>query len=285
MATTTVAVTQMAARGDVETNITRATALIREAVSEGADLVLPQEFLATPYFPKQERPEYFEYAEPLEESQVVDHFQSIAAELDVVLPVSFYERQNNAKFNSIAIIDADGTVLGVYRKSHIPDGPGYEEKYYFNPGDTGFQVWETAAGSLGVAICWDQWFPEAARAMALQGADFLLYPTAIGSEPPAPEVDTRDRWQRAMQGHAATNTIPVLASNRIGTETDDDVEITFYGSSFIADQHGEKVAEADRTEETVLTATFDPEAIQRERDEWGLFRDRRPDLYERLQSL
>ena len=285
MSSVTAAVTQMACSDDVEYNIERATELVREAATNGADLVLPQEFFATPYFPKQERSKYFDYAEPIEQSRVVQRFGQLAEELGVVIPVSFFERDQNARFNSVAVIDADGTVLGVYRKSHIPDGPGYEEKYYFNPGDTGFQVWETAAGTIGVGICWDQWFPEAARSMALQGADFLLYPTAIGSEPPAPDVDTRDRWQRAMQGHAVANTIPVLSANRVGTEIDDDIEITFYGSSFITDQYGAKVTEADRREETVLTATFDPEELQRDRDSWGLFRDRRPELYDDLQSL
>jgi N-carbamoylputrescine amidase len=202
-----------------------------------------------------------------------------------VLPISFYEKKNNARYNAIAVVDATGEVLGVYRKSHIPDGPGYEEKYYFNPGDTGFKVWATKYGKIGVGICWDQWYPEAARCMALMGAELLLYPTAIGSEPGEPEVDSKDHWQRCMIGHAACNLIPVVAANRIGEEKAEDSAICFYGSSFITNEVGEKIAEAGRNEEAVLTAEFDLDAIADKRAEWGIFRDRRPDLYKALLTL
>jgi N-carbamoylputrescine amidase len=210
---------------------------------------------------------------------------ALAVELGVVLPVSFFERANNAYYNSLAMIDADGRCLGLYRKSHIPDGPGYQEKFYFNPGDTGFKVWRTRFGTIGAAVCWDQWFPEAARAMALQGAELLLYPTAIGSEPQNPALNSRDHWQRAMQGHAAANLMPLVASNRIGAEQGESCAITFYGSSFIADQTGAKVAEAGADERAVLTAAFDLDEIRAQRAAWGLFRDRRPDLYGPLLTL
>ena len=214
-----------------------------------------------------------------------DRDANVARELGVVLPVSVFERANNAFYISVVIIDADGTVLGSYRKSHIPEGPGYHEKFYFSPGDTGFKVFETRYAKLGVAICWDQWFPEAARSMALMGADMLLYPTAIGSEPQDSSIDSSGHWQRTMQGHAAANVMPVIASNRIGTEQGEKYTMTFYGSSFIASPTGEKVAEADRTTETVLTATFDLDEVRRYRHSWGVFRDRRPDLYYPLLSL
>jgi N-carbamoylputrescine amidase len=205
----------------------------------------------------------------------------------VVLPISFFERAGQTHFNSIAIVDADGTVLGVYRKSHIPDGPGYQEKYYFSPGDTGARVWDTRCGRIGVGICWDQWFPELARAMTLQGAEVLFYPTAIGSEPPEPDLDSSRHWQRTMQGHAAANIVPVIASNRVGTEgTDDDPsKVTFYGTSFIADHTGAVVTEADRSTPGVITATFDLDEVGEYRARWGLFRDRRPDLYGALATL
>jgi N-carbamoylputrescine amidase len=222
---------------------------------------------------------------PIEGHPTIAHFQEIAKELGVVLPISVYERANNALFNTVAMVDADGSMLGIYRKSHIPDGPGYTEKYYFSPGDTGFRVWNTRFGSIGVGICWDQWFPEGARAMALLGAEMLLYPTAIGSEPPNPKWDSSMHWQRVMQGHAGANLMPVIAANRTGREVGVKNEITFYGSSFIADATGAKVAEANREEETVLTATFDLDEIQAMRSSWGLFRDRRPELYVPLLSL
>jgi N-carbamoylputrescine amidase len=281
----TVAATQMACGWDWEANIARADALIREAARRGANLVLIQELFETPYFCKDHQPRHFELAKPLDHHPAIEHFRALARELGVVLPVSVFERAQNAFFNTVVVVDADGALLGSYRKSHIPEGPGYHEKFYFSPGDTGFKVFDSKFGRLGVAICWDQWFPEAARAMALMGADILLYPTAIGSEPQDASLDSSGHWQRTMQGHAAANILPVVASNRIGTETGEKYTMTFYGSSFIAGPTGEKVAEADRSSETVLTAAFDFDAIRRYRQAWGVFRDRRPDLYHPLSSL
>ena len=215
----------------------------------------------------------------MSENRAIQHFSAVAKELAVVLPISFYERRNNARYNSIAVIDADGTNLGIYRKSHIPDGPGYEEKFYFNPGDTGFKVWPTRYATIGIGICWDQWYPETARCLALMGAELLFYPTAIGSEPNEPTVDSKDHWQMCMRGHAAANLVPVIASNRIGSETDEDSTITFYGSSFIAGPQGQLIAEADRTSEGILTAEFDRDELAALRAGWGIYRDRRPDLY------
>ncbi|MDE1922655.1 MAG: N-carbamoylputrescine amidase, partial [Gammaproteobacteria bacterium] len=251
----------------------------------GANIVLIQELFETPYFCKDHDPRHFDLASPLDGHPAVEHFRALARELGVVLPVSVFERAGNSFFNSVVVVDADGRVLGHYRKSHIPEGPGYHEKFYFSPGDTGFRVFQSAFGRLGVAICWDQWFPEAARAMALQGAEMLLYPTAIGSEPQAPHIDSSAHWQRTMQGHAAANLVPVIASNRIGTERGEKYTMQFYGSSFIASATGEKVAEADRVSECVLTAGFDLDEIRRYREAWGLFRDRRPELYRPLLSL
>ncbi len=286
MRTVTVAATQMACSWDIPGNIARAEGLIRKAVAEGAKIVLIQELFEAPYFCQDQIAEFFDMAKPFEDNPLIAHFASLAAELDVVLPISFFEKAGQAFFNSVGIIDADGSVLGLYRKSHIPDGPGYTEKYYFSPGDTGFEVWQTKHATIGVGICWDQWFPEAARAMALQGAELLFYPTAIGSEPQDPTIDSAAHWQRVMQGHAAANLMPVIASNRIGTEPGrKGTELTFYGSSFIANQTGEKIAEADRTTETVLTATFDLDAIAKQRAAWGLFRDRRPELYTPLLTM
>jgi N-carbamoylputrescine amidase len=285
MSKVTVAATQMACGWDWEANIARAEGLIREAARRGANVVLIQELFETPYFCKDHQPRHFELAKPLEGHPAVEHFRALARELGVVLPVSVFERAQNAFFNSVVVVDADGAPLGSYRKSHIPEGPGYHEKFYFSPGDTGFKVFDSRFGRLGVAICWDQWFPEAARAMALAGADVLLYPTAIGSEPQDASLDSSGHWQRTMQGHAAANILPVVASNRIGTEMGEKYTMTFYGSSFIAGPTGEKVAEADRSTETVLTAAFDFDEIRRYRHAWGLFRDRRPDLYHPLSSL
>jgi N-carbamoylputrescine amidase len=285
MSIVTVAATQMACTWDRDANIAKAEALIRTAAARGAHLVLIQELFETPYFCKDHQPRHFALAHPLEGHPAVEHFRRLARELGVVLPVSVFERAGNAFFNSLALVDADGSVLGVYRKSHIPEGPGYHEKFYFSPGDTGFKVFDSAVGRLGVAICWDQWFPEAARAMALQGAEILLYPTAIGSEPQDAGIDSSGHWQRTMQGHAAANIVPLVASNRIGTEQGEKYTMTFYGSSFIAGPTGEKIAEADRVTETVLTASFDFEEIRRYRESWGVFRDRRPDLYHPLLSL
>ncbi|MBV2184207.1 MAG: N-carbamoylputrescine amidase [Rhizobium sp.] len=284
--TVTVAATQMACSWDIPGNIARAEKLVREAAAKGAQIVLIQELFETPYFCQDQIGEFFDMAKPFEDNPLIAHFSALAAELNVVLPVSFFEKAGQTFFNSVAIIDADGSVLGLYRKSHIPDGPGYTEKYYFSPGDTGFQVWQTQHATIGVGICWDQWFPEAARAMALQGAELLFYPTAIGSEPQDPTIDSAAHWQRVMQGHAAANIMPVIASNRIGTEPGrKGTKLTFYGSSFIAGPTGEKAAEADRTTETVLTATFDLDGIAKQRAAWGLFRDRRPELYTPLLTM
>ncbi|PJI45078.1 MAG: N-carbamoylputrescine amidase [Rhizobium sp.] len=286
MRTVTVAATQMACTWDIPGNIARAESLIRKAAADGAQIVLIQELFEAPYFCQDQIGEFFDMAKPFENNPLIAHFSRLAAELNVVLPVSFFEKAGQTYFNSVAIVDADGTVLGLYRKSHIPDGPGYTEKYYFSPGDTGFRVWQTKHARIGVGICWDQWFPEAARAMALQGAELLFYPTAIGSEPQDPTIDSAAHWQRVMQGHAAANIMPVIASNRIGMEPGrKGTELTFYGSSFIADQTGDKVAEADRASESVLTATFDLDGIARQRSNWGLFRDRRPELYTPLLTM
>jgi N-carbamoylputrescine amidase len=274
-----VAATQMSCSWNIDDNIRKADALVRQAAEQGAQIILLQELFETPYFCQKEKADYYRYATELEHNRAVKHFRGVAKELGVVLPISFYEKKNYARYNSLAVIDADGEVLGIYRKSHIPDGPGYEEKFYFNPGDTGFRVWNTRYGKIGVGVCWDQWYPEAARCMALMGAELLFYPTAIGSEPQDSTIDSKDHWQTCMLGHAAANLIPVVASNRIGVETDDEFKITFYGSSFIAGPQGNKIAEAGRTEETVLVAEFDLDQLEVQRLEWGIFRDRRPDLY------
>lgn len=285
MSKVTVAATQMACSWDVEANLANAEALVREAADKGANVVLLQELFATPYFCTDQKQEYFGLAQPAEGNTVIARFSKLAAELGVVLPVSFFERANNAYFNSLAMVDADGAVLGLYRKSHIPQGPGYEEKFYFNPGDTGFRAWNTRFGRIGAGICWDQWFPECARAMALQGAEILLYPTAIGCEPQDPSIDSRDHWQRTMQGHAAANLVVLAASNRIGVEENDAATMTFYGSSFVAGPTGEKAAEANRTDRAIVTASFDLEEVRAMRASWGLFRDRRPELYDVLLTL
>lgn len=286
MRNVTVAATQMACTWDTDRNIARADSLVRQAAEKGANVVLIQELFETPYFCQDQNADFFELAHPFENNALIGHFSRLAAELGVVLPVSYFEKAGRAYFNSLAVIDADGRVLGNYRKSHIPDGPGYTEKFYFSPGDTGFKVWNTRFGAIGCGICWDQWFPEAARSMALMGAEILLYPTAIGSEPHDATIDSAAHWQRAMQGHAAANMIPVVASNRIGKEDGlKGTSITFYGCSFIADQTGAKVAEAGRTGESVITATFDLDALERQRAAWGLYRDRRPNLYTPISSL
>ncbi|HWD49755.1 MAG TPA: N-carbamoylputrescine amidase [Rhizomicrobium sp.] len=280
MRNVTFAATQFACSWDRKANVARAKELVREAAGAGANVILIQELFETPYFCQDQSPDHFALAQPFEGNPLIAEMAALAKELGVVLPVSFFEKAGYAHFNSLAMVDADGRVLGLYRKSHIPDGPGYQEKYYFTPGDTGFKVWDTKFGKMGAAICWDQWFPESARAMALMGAEALFYPTAIGTEPPpAPPVDSRDHWRRAMQGHAAANYVPLIASNRIGTEKGAASEMTFYGSSFIAGPTGELVAELGRTGEGVITATFDLDEIAKSRANWGLFRDRRPDLY------
>ena len=273
-----VAATQMSCSWNREEVLDKADKLVRKAAAEGANIILLQELFETPYFCQKQKFEYFDLAKPLSENAAVKRFTEVAKELQVVLPISFYEKAGNTAFNTIAIIDADGTILGTYRKTHIPDGLPYAEKFYFTPGDTGFKVWKTKYADIGVGICWDQWFPEAARSMALLGAELLFYPTAIGSEPTL-NIDSKPHWQHAMQGHAAANIMPVIASNRIGTETDDESSMTFYGSSFIADQTGTIVEEADRETESVLVHEFDLDAIAQMRREWGVFRDRRPEMY------
>ncbi|MCC6920540.1 MAG: N-carbamoylputrescine amidase [Alphaproteobacteria bacterium] len=285
MSTLTVAATQMACSWDADANIAKGERLVRQAAQQGARLILLQELFETPYFCKDVDYKFMELAGPISENKAVRHFRTIARELEVVLPISVYERDNNALYNSLAMIDTDGEVLGVYRKSHIPDGPGYHEKFYFNPGDTGFPVWETQVGRVGAAVCWDQWFPEVARILALKGAEVICYPTAIGSEPQDPTLQSKNHWQRTMQGHAAANLTPVVASNRIGFEKGDKADITFYGSSFITDVSGAKVVEANETDEAVLVTTLDREANARTRLNWGVFRDRRPDLYRELLTL
>ncbi len=285
----TVAATQFACSWDLPANLAHAERLVREAHARGARIILLQELFATPYFCIEQDARHLQLAESADDSPLLRRFGALAAELAVVLPISFFERAGNVYFNSLAMFDADGRRLGIYRKSHIPNGPGYQEKYYFSPGDTGFRVWDTRYGRLGAAICWDQWFPESARIMALMGAELLLYPTAIGSEPPpAPPVDSRLHWQRTQQGHAAANLMPLIASNRIGTEyslQQPALHIRFYGSSFIADASGALVAEAPQDAAGVITASFDLEKLRQARDNWFVFRDRRPDLYGPLGSF
>lgn len=275
-----VAAVQCALNDDVETNVARVERLVREAASKGAELILPPELFEGPYFCREEKEAFFERARPAQGHPTIARFQRLAKELGAVIPVSFFERAGQAYYNSLAMVDADGALLGVYRKSHIPDGPGYEEKFYFRPGDTGFQVFATRRAPVGAAVCWDQWFPECARALVLGGADVLVYPTAIGSEPANPSLDTRDMWQRAMLGHAVCNIVPVVAANRVGNEGGQ----VFYGSSFVANQRGEKLAELSRDEEGVAVAELDLEAARKERASWGFFRDRRPELYAALST-
>jgi len=285
MSQVTLAATQFACSLDRAVNLASAERVVRAAHAQGAQVVLLQELFESPYFCIDMEPKHFALALPIRDNPAVQLCGKLARELNVVLPVSVFERAGNVFYNSVAMIDAGGEMLGVYRKAHIPDSPGYYEKFYFSPGDTGFKVWPTRYGNLGVAICWDQWFPEGARAMALQGADILFYPTAIGSEPQDASIDSKDHWQRVMQGHAAANVMPLVASNRIGKEVGRQWSTTFYGSSFIADHTGAIVKEADRTSESVITATFDLGAIREYRRAWGLFRDRRPELYGAIGTL
>jgi N-carbamoylputrescine amidase len=273
-----VAALQCALGDALDTNVARIEGLVREAAAQGAQVILPPELFEGPYFCREEKDAFFDWAKPMEGHPTLARFQHLAKELAVAIPVSFFERDGQAYYNSLAMVDADGTLLGIYRKSHIPDGPGYEEKFYFRPGNTGFKVWNTRFGKLGVGICWDQWYPECARAMMLLGADLLLYPTAIGTEPETPGLDTKDLWQRAMIGHAVSNVVPVLAANRIGTEGDQ----SFYGHSFIANHRGDKIAELGRHDTGVIVAELDLDEIRRNRASFGFFRDRRPDLYEVL---
>ena len=282
----TAAAVQMNCSRSVEENIAKADKLVRKAAGEGANIILLPELFERQYFCQERRYDYYDFAKPLEENDAVKHFRTAAKELGVVLPVSFYERDVNVLYNSAAVIDADGEVLGVYRKTHIPDDHYYQEKFYFTPGNTGFKVWDTRFGRIGVGICWDQWFPETARAMTVMGADLLFYPTAIGGEPIL-ETDSMPHWRRVMQGHAAANFAPVIAANRYGTESVSPTEenggqasaLKFYGSSFITDEVGEVLTQADREGDCVIMQSFDLETIRKARLEWGLFRDRRPECY------
>ena len=282
MRNVTVAATQMACTWELEKNVQNAERLVREAHRQGAQVILIQELFAAPYFCIDQSPEHYALAQEVATSPLIKHFSALAKELEVVLPLSLFEKCNNAYYNSLVMIDADGSVLDTYRKTHIPNGPAYQEKQFFIPGDTGFKVWNTRYAKIGVGICWDQWFPETAHCLALQGAELIFYPTAIGSEPAYPDIDSQPHWTRVQQGHAAANVIPVIASNRIGTEASkyiEGLEMTFYGSSFIADQTGELVAQANKTDEAVLVHTFDLDAVAAQRASWGLFRDRRPNMY------
>jgi len=280
--TLTVAAIQAAFGEDMGANIAKVAELVREAAGLGAQVILPPELFQGPYFCVTQEERWFATAYPWREHPCVTALAPLAAELGVAIPVSIFERDGPHYYNSLVMLDADGAPLGVYRKSHIPDGPGYQEKYYFRPGDTGFRVWDTRFGRVGTGICWDQWYPEAARAMALMGAEVLFYPTAIGSEPHDASLDTRDPWRRAMQGHAVSNIIPVVAANRIGFEPGGAGGQTYYGSSFIADHRGDLVAELGREEQGVIVAVVDLDFLRVHRAAWGFFRDRRTDLYEAI---
>ena len=286
MRNVTVAAVQMKCSKSVEKNIAHAEELVRQAAAKGAEIVLLPELFERPYFCQERRYEYYEYAQTAEENPAVRHFSRVAAELGIVIPVSFYEKEVNNTYNSVAVLDADGKNLGIYRKTHIPDDHYYQEKFYFTPGDTGFKAFKTRYGTIGVGICWDQWFPETARFMAVKGAELLFYPTAIGSEPIL-SVDSMPHWRRCMQGHSASNLMPVIAANRVGLEEVTPCEangnqksaLKFYGSSFITDGAGEVIQSMDRDSEGVITAEFDLDELERERFSWGLFRDRRPEMY------
>lgn len=282
-----VAATQTSFSWDLEDNLKKTEALVREAAAKGAQIILLSELFETPYFCIQADEKHFDLAKPVEENRAIQLFQKIAKELEVVLPISFYERENRARYNSVAVIDADGTIMGIYRKTHIPDSPGYYEKFFFNPGDSGFKIWKTRYATIGVGICWDQWFPETARCMAVMGAELLFFPTAIGTEPQDASINSSDHWHAVQCGHAAANVMPLIASNRFGKETAknlhdanaEEVSITFYGTSFIANEHGQMVELAKTDEQTVLVHTFDLDKIEQTRTAWGLFRDRRPERY------
>lgn len=282
MRNVTVATTQMACGWDIQQNIAIATELVTKAAKAGANIILLQELFETPYFCQVHDFDYFSLATSVEDNAAINHFKQLAKDLEVVLPISFYEKSGNTFFNSVTVIDADGEILGTYRKTHIPDGIPYAEKFYFTPGDTGFKVWQTKYAKIGVGICWDQWFPECARSMALMGAEILFYPTAIGDEPTL-DIDSKGHWQRCMQGHAAANLMPVVAANRIGTETitqnGNDSVMAFYGGSFITDGRGEIIQEASKDKEQILSTTFDLDQLAIERQQWGVFRDRRPSMY------
>lgn len=288
MSKLTVATTQFACSWDLNNNLDQAEQLVREAAAKGAQLILLQELFATPYFCIEQDHKHLALAEEYSSSSVLKRFAALAKELGVVLPLSWFEKAGNAYFNSLAVADADGTLLGVYRKTHIPNAIGYQEKEYFSPGDTGFKVWDTAFGRIGAGICWDQWFPETARCLALMGAEVLLYPTAIGSEPGAAAMDSRDHWQLTQRGHAAANILPVIAANRVGREvapSDPALQMSFYGSSFITDHKGKLLAEADRDSRGVLVQTLDLAVMHEERLTWGIYRDRRPEMYGPLLGL
>lgn len=292
MPVTHVSAIQMHCVEDPAQNLALAEQLVRKAAAESGQIILLPELFERPYFCQERRYEYYAYATPVEENPAVQRLSTVAAELGVVLPVSFYEKDGTRLFNSIAMIDADGTVMGVYRKTHIPDDHYYQEKFYFTPGNTGFRVWDTRYGKVGVGICWDQWFPETARCMALMGADLLMYPTAIGSEPIL-EVDSAGHWQRTMQGHSAANVVPVVAANRFGTETvvpcpengGQSSSLCFYGTSFMTDATGAVLTQAPREGDAILHAEYDFAAIREERLSWGLFRDRRPECYGEICDL
>nr|WP_296241453.1 MULTISPECIES: N-carbamoylputrescine amidase [unclassified Psychrobacter] len=285
MRNVTVATTQMACSWNIQQNIATATDLVTKAANAGANIILLQELFETPYFCQVHDFDYFALATSVEDNAAINHFKQLAKDLEVVLPISFYEKSGNTFFNSVTVIDADGEILGTYRKTHIPDGIPYAEKFYFTPGDTGFKVWQTKYAKIGVGICWDQWFPECARSMALMGAEILFYPTAIGDEPTL-DIDSKGHWQRCMQGHAAANLMPVVAANRIGTETitqnGNDSTMQFYGGSFITDGRGEIIQEASKDKEEILSTTFDLDQLAIERQQWGVFRDRRPSMYDTL---
>ncbi len=288
MSLLTVATCQFACSWDIEANLRTAERQVREAAAQGARLILLPELFATPYFCIEQDHRHQALAQPYADSPLLKRFAALAAELAVVLPLSWYERAGNAFFNSLTVADADGRLLGVYRKTHIPNAVGYQEKDYFSPGDTGFRVWDTAVGRLGAGICWDQWFPETARCLALQGAEILLFPTAIGSEPGDVEHDSCAHWQIAQRGQAAANLVPWLAANRVGEERapgDNNLAMTFYGASFICDHHGQLLASAPRTGEAVLVHTLDLAKMREERLSWGVYRDRRPEMYAPLLSL
>lgn len=271
----TVAAIQTHFTADRQENIERVTHWIERAAQQGAQIILAPELFQGLYFCQAENDMFFSQARTVDSDPAIAHFQTVAQQLRVVLPISFFEKDNQSYFNSVAIIDADGSLLGTYRKSHIPDGPGYEEKFYFRPGNTGFKVWNTRYATIGVGICWDQWFPECARIMTLQGAQLLFYPTAIGSEPQEPHLNTVKPWQRAMVGHAVCNAIPIIAANRVGVETN----LSFYGHSFISNHVGEIIAQLDHQETQCILAQVDLDDIERYRAGFGFFRDRRPELY------
>lgn len=279
-----VAATQMAISWDIENNLNKAERMVRAAAKAGANIILLQELFKTPYFCQIENYDYFKLAESFKDSSFIARFQKLAKELNVVLPLSFFERDGNVFFNSLVMIDADGSIAGKYRKAHIPTGQCYEEKFYFSPGDDDFKVFTTKYGRIGIGICWDQWFPEVARILALEGAEIIFYPTAIGSEPVL-DKDSKDHWQHVMRGHAAANIVPVVASNRVGIEKEIGSQMEFFGSSFIADQLGNLVKTLDRKQEGFIVHEFDLVSINEQRISWGVFRDRRPDLYKRLIRL